>query len=117
MNNLLKKQLNAARRANRTRAKVSGTSERPRLAVFVSNLHITAQIIDDTTGKTLAYSTSVGKKLTGSMNEKAQVVGAEIATKAKKAKVTKVVFDRSDKQYHGRIKALADKAREGGLEF
>lgn len=117
MNNLKQKKLNAERRANRVRATVSGTSERPRLAVKISNLHVTAQVIDDTDGKTLAYATTVGQKVTGNMSEKAAWVGAEIAKKSKKAKVSAVVFDRSSRKYHGRVKALADAAREQGLEF
>jgi len=109
--------MTAERRANRVRATVSGTSERPRLAVNISSLHITAQVIDDTAGKTLAYATTVGQKLTGNMTEKAAIVGTEIAKKAKKAKVTKVAFDRSSRKYHGRVKALADAARAEGLDF
>ena len=117
MNNLKHKKMTAERRANRVRATVSGTSERPRLAVNISSLHITAQVIDDTAGKTLAYATTVGQKLTGNMTEKAAIVGTEIAKKAKKAKVTKVAFDRSSRKYHGRVKALADAARAEGLDF
>lgn len=117
MNNLEHKKMNAGRRANRVRAVVSGTTERPRLAVKVSNLHITAQLIDDSTGKTLAYTTTVGQKATGTMTEKAAWVGSELAKKAKKAKVTKAVFDRASRKYHGRVKALADAARENGMEF
>lgn len=117
MNRLEHKKMNAARRTHRVRAVVSGTSERPRLAVKVSNLHVSAQIIDDTVGKTLVSATTVGQKISGNMTEKATWVGKELATKAKKAKVTSVVFDRRDNKYHGRVKALADAAREGGLEF
>jgi large subunit ribosomal protein L18 len=104
-------------RKNRVRAKVIGTAERPRLSVFISNTHISAQIIDDTASKTLASATTVGKKLTGTMTEKAVKIGEEIATKAKKAKVSKVVFDRNGRKYAGRLKALADAARKAGLEF
>ena len=117
MSGLNQKKLSAARRANRVRATVTGTSERPRLAVHISNLHVTAQIIDDTKSTTLAYASTVGKKLTGTMTEKAVAVGKEIALKGKKAKVSKVVLDRSSRKYHGRVKALADAARENGLEF
>jgi large subunit ribosomal protein L18 len=85
--------------------------------VNVSNAHISAQIIDDSEGKTLAYVTTVGQKQTGTMSEKAAWVGKEIATKAKKARVSRVVFDRGSRLYHGRVKALADSARENGLEF
>lgn len=109
---------NRAQRKYRIRATVSGTSERPRLSVFVSNTNISAQIIDDTKHHTVAAVTTAGNKAAkGTMTEKAAWVGAEIAAAAKKAKVTSVVFDRSGKQYHGRVKALADAAREKGLEF
>lgn len=104
-------------RKNRTRAKVQGTTERPRLAVHISNVHITAQIIDDSKGTTLAYATTVGSKATGNKTEKAATVGADIAKKAKKAKVSKVVFDRGSRLYAGRLSALADAARKEGLEF
>ena len=88
------------------------------MSVFISNSNITAQIIDDSTHKTLVYSTTVGNKSKdGSLTEKAESVGSEIAVKAKSAKITKIVFDRNGRLYHGRIKALADAARAGGLEF
>lgn len=109
---------NRAQRKNRIRATVSGTTERPRLSVHISNTNVSAQIIDDVTHKTVASVTSVGSKVAkGTLTEKAAWVGAEIAASAKKAKVTTVVFDRSGRKYHGRIKALADAAREKGLEF
>jgi large subunit ribosomal protein L18 len=117
MERLISKKATASRRANRVRKTITGTADRPRLAVNVSNLHVTAQVINDETGKTLAYATTVGQKMAGTMTEKAAVVGGSIAKKAKTAKVKKVVFDRSSRKYHGRIKALADAAREGGLEF
>ena len=104
-------------RKKRTRAKVHGTADRPRLAVHISNTHITAQIINDDQGKTLVYATTVGSKATGSKSEKAAVVGAEIAKKAQKAKITKVVFDRGSRLYAGRMSALAEAARKEGLEF
>ena len=104
-------------RANRTRAKIHGTAERPRLSVHISNQHITAQVINDDEGKTLAYATTVGSKISGSKTEKAAAIGKEIATKAKKAKVKPVVFDRGAKLYAGRMSALADAARKEGLEF
>ena len=109
--------MNKIFRAKRTRAKINGTSERPRLTVSFSNLHIVAQIIDDTKGKTLAYATTVGAKMTGTKTEKAALIGAEIAKKAKAAKIKKVVFDRGSKLYAGRLSALADAARKEGLEF
>ncbi len=104
-------------RAKRTRAKIHGTAERPRLSVHLSNSHVTAQVIDDDKGVTLAYATTVGTQATGSMSERAATVGTEIAKKAKKAGVSKVVFDRGAKLYAGRLSALAEAARKEGLEF
>ncbi|MBR0403523.1 50S ribosomal protein L18 [Candidatus Saccharibacteria bacterium] len=109
--------MKAEYRANRTRANIHGTASRPRLTVKISNLHITAQIIDDDKGATLAYATTVGQKLTGTKTEKAAIIGKEIADKAKKAKVKTVVFDRGAHRYAGRLSALADAARKEGLEF
>jgi large subunit ribosomal protein L18 len=118
MNNLAHKLHNRLQRKNRVRRNVSGTPVRPRLAVHVSNLHVTAQIIDDTAHKTITAVSTVGQKAAvGTMTEKAAWVGAEIAKKAKAAKVKAVVFDRGGKVYHGRVKALADAARKEGLEF
>lgn len=117
MNNLAHKIKNATRRAHRVRSRIAGTLDRPRMAVKISNLHITAQIIDDESSKTLAYATTVGQKIDGNMTDKATWVGESIAKKAKTAKVSKVVLDRSNKKYHGRVKALADAARKGGLDF
>ena len=107
-------------RHKRVRAKVSGTKEIPRLNVFRSAKHISVQIIDDVTGTTLVSASSMDKELkitNGGNIEAAKKVGAEIAKKAKKAKITKVVFDRGGYLYHGRVEALADAARENGLEF
>lgn len=112
-----KKLLNRALRKNRVRAKVSGTAERPRLTVTISNLHVSAQLIDDVAGKTLTATTTVGTKATGTMTEKSAAIGTEIAKKAKKIKISAVVFDRNGRQYAGRLKALADAARQEGLEF
>ena len=117
MSRLAHKRQTAQRRAYRVAAKIHGTAERPRLAVHVSNLHVSAQLIDDQTGKTLAAASTVGKKIEGTMTEKAVAVGKDIAAKAKKAKLKQVVFDRSSKKYHGRVKALADAARAEGMEF
>lgn len=118
MNRITQKIQTIARRKHRIRAVVSGTTERPRLSVHISNKHISAQIIDDTKHITVAQVSTVGAKAaTGTMTARAEWVGTEIAKKAKTAKVTTVVFDRGGKQYHGRIKALADAARAGGLEF
>ena len=109
--------MKADMRAKRTRAKIHGTAERPRLSVHFSNMHITAQIIDDDKMTTLAYVTTMGTKPSGSKIERAATVGAEIAKKAKAAKISKVVFDRGSKIYAGRMAALADAARKEGLEF
>lgn len=118
MNRLIKKSQNVLRRKSRVRAKVTGTTKRPRLTVFISNMHVTAQIIDDSKHTTLAYATTVGaKKPAGTMTEQSIQVGTDIASKAKTAKIKQVVFDRNGRIYHGRIKALADAARAGGLEF
>lgn len=112
----LKKQ-NVALRKGRVRAKISGTAERPRLTVTISNLHVSAQIIDDVAQKTLVSATTVGSKAKGTKTELAAKIGAEIAKKAKKAKINTVVFDRNGRQYAGRLHALADAARKEGLEF
>ena len=118
MNNLALKVKNTALRKNRIRAKVSGTTERPRLSVYISSRNVSAQLIDDTTHKTLAAVSTIGSKVAkGTLTEKSAWVGAEIAAKAKTIKVTKVVFDRGGRQYHGRVEALANAAREKGLEF
>lgn len=108
---------NIALRKNRVRSTVNGSAERPRLTVTISNLHVSAQVVDDVAGKTLASATTVGSKGKGTLTEKAAVVGKDVAIKAKKAKVTKVVFDRNGRKYAGRLKALADAARKEGLEF
>ncbi len=109
--------MNSVFRANRTRAKIHGTAERPRLSAHISNKHITAQIINDDEGKTIVYATTVGSKMTGNKTELAAQVGQEIAKKAKKANIKSVVFDRGAKLYAGRMSALADAARKEGLEF
>ena len=104
----------------RVRAKVSGTKDIPRLNVFRSAKNISVQIIDDEKGVTLVSASSMDKdlKITNGGNiEAAKIVGAEIAKRAKKAKITKVVFDRGGYLYHGRVQALAEAARENGLEF
>ncbi len=116
MNTIQKKQLIFARRKARIRAKISGTPERPRLAIFKSHKYIYAQVIDDTVGRTLAAADSRTAKGKTPV-EKAKEVGLEIAKKAKAAKVGKIVFDRGGYMYVGKIKVVADAAREGGLEF
>ena len=117
MANLDKKLVNRSLRAARVRAKVSGTAERPRLTVTISNKHISAQLIDDVTHNTIAAATTVGSKQTGTMTEQAAIIGAEIAKKAKKAKITTIVFDRNGRKYAARLSALAEAARKEGLEF
>jgi large subunit ribosomal protein L18 len=108
----------------RIRKKISGTPERPRLAVFRSQAHIYAQVIDDGTGRTVCSASSLDEGLKAESKSKrganvaaAKAVGTLIATRAKEKGVLAVVFDRGGFQYHGRIKALADAAREGGLKF
>lgn len=110
------------RRRRRVRKSILGTSDRPRLNVFRSRAHIYAQIIDDIKGTTLAAASSLDKSLRKSLKstggvEAAKAVGQLIADRAKVAKVSTVVFDRGGRMYHGRIKALADASREGGLQF
>ena len=110
------------RRKYSIRHKIVGTAERPRLTVFPSGKHIYAQVIDDMTGSTLAAAGTVGKSSPvegkGTCNvDAAKAIGKAIAEKAKAAGVTKVAFDRNGRRYHGRVAALADAAREGGLEF
>jgi large subunit ribosomal protein L18 len=110
------------RRHIRVRKRVDGSTERPRLAIFRSNVHIYAQIIDDTVGRTLAAASTVEKQLatgiTGKTKiEQARAVGQAVAERARSAGVTKVVFDRGGFKYHGRVQALAEAAREAGLSF
>ena len=106
-----------SKRHRRVRVRVSGTSDRPRLAVFRSLNHLYAQVIDDGAAKTVAAASTVELKAKGNGMAEAAQVGRQIADKAKAAGVKQVVFDRGGFLYHGRIKALADAAREAGLEF
>ena len=107
------------RRHRRIRGKVAGTAARPRLAVFRSNKGIFAQLIDDESGRTIAGASWLGlpKSFKGSKTEQAAEVGKLVAAAAKKAGIEEVVFDRGGYLYHGRVKALAEGAREGGLRF
>ena len=100
----------------RIRAKISGTELKPRLSVFRSNKYISVQLIDDVNQKTIAAASDLKDK-TGTKTERAEKVGASIAEVAKSKSITEVVFDRNGFKYAGRVKALADKAREGGLKF
>lgn len=105
------------RRQKRVRARISWTPTKPRLAVFKSNTSIYAQLIDDTTGTTLCSASSLKIKKAGTKSEAAKKVWEEIAKLALKSELTQVVFDRGGFSYHGRVKALAEWAREGGLKF
>lgn len=115
MNQTITKQ-RSTRRAQRVRAKISGTAKRPRLAVRISNRHIWAQLIDDVAGKTLAAASSLGAK-DGSLSDKAALVGESVAEAAKKSKISRVVLDRGSHLYHRRLQAFAEAARKKGLEF
>jgi len=109
-----------SRRHARIRAKVSGTAERPRLAVFRSNRHIVAQVIDDSVGHTIAAASTVEPSIRGGATgnvDAAKAVGTLVAERAKDKGITSVVFDRGGSTYHGRVAALADAARAAGLEF
>lgn len=114
---LTSKLFNKNLRKQRVRSKISGTAERPRMSVNISNKHISVQLIDDENAKTLVSSTTVGQKLTGNMSENASIIGTDIAKKAKKAKISKVVFDRNGRLYAKRLNSLAEAARKEGLEF
>lgn len=122
MNELDLKRRREARRTLSVRAKLRRTAERPRLSVFRSSKHIYAQVIDDASGKTLASFSSAGRSFGAdsggkTKSERASLVGSEVAKRAIDAGVTEVVFDRGGARYHGRVKALADAAREAGLKF
>ena len=116
MNNAQNKTQKRARRHAKVRSKISGTTEKPRLSVFRSNKSIYAQLIDDVNGVTLASATDI-KDTKGTNIERATAVGTAIATAAKAKKITTVVFDRGGYLFAGRVKALAEAAREGGLQF
>lgn len=122
MNSHKLKKVQRQRRQNRVRRKVIGSVERPRLSVFRSSKHIYAQLIDDLTGQTLASASSVSPDVRKDMAyggniKAAQTVGKLLAEAAKERGISKAAFDRGHYRYHGRIKALADAAREGGLQF
>lgn len=109
-------------RKERIRKKVTGTVERPRLTIYKSLKHLHAQVVDDSSGKTLAQASTLSKELKGKLDEgdkkaAAKQVGLLIAQKCKASQIEKVVFDRNGHPYHGRIAAIADGAREGGLQF
>jgi len=117
MSNLDRKILNKNLRKGRVSAKITGTTDRPRLSVSISNMNVSVQLIDDTKQHTIASSTTVGAKQTGTITERAALIGTDIATKAKKAKINTVVFDRNGHKYAKRLSALADAARKEGLRF
>jgi large subunit ribosomal protein L18 len=122
MDDLKKKRANLKRRQRRVRGKVSGTPERPRLRVTRTNAHIYAQVIDDVDSKTIATASTLDPEFKatgklGSNKEAAELVGKLVAERAMAAGVTMVTFDRGGRLYHGRVKALADGAREAGLKF
>lgn len=110
------------RRRHRVRRHIRGTAERPRLTVFRTHKHIYAQVIDDSTGRTLASASSMDKQIRGSIGfggnkQAAEAIGRAVAERAKAAGVTQVCFDRGSCRYHGRVAALADAARSAGLQF
>lgn len=123
MNENKRIQVGKARRKHHVRSMLARNTSRPRLSVFRSSKHISAQVIDDVNGRTLCAASSTAKALSGgemagkTKSERAAVVGREIARKALEAGVEAVVFDRGAARYHGRVKALAEAAREGGLKF
>lgn len=117
MREFTKKLLNRSLRKSRVRAKVHGVATRPRLSVYISNMHVSAQLIDDEKHETLASVTTVGTKQTGSLKDKAAWVGEQIAKKASKKGIKAIVFDRNGRKYAARLQELADAARKEGLEF
>jgi len=122
MNRLVAKRQASAARKSRVRRKVAGTVEQPRLTVFKSVKHVYAQIVDDTTGRTLVSASTMGRDLREDLKktatvEAARAVGLALGKKALARDITKVVFDRNGYPYHGKVKALADAAREAGLQF
>ena len=114
---MLERKTKRIRRHKRVRAKVSGTAKTPRLCVFRSAKHIYAQLIDDTKQKTILSVNDVAAKKTKGKIDSAKEIGKQLAKAAIEKKIEKVVFDRAGYQYHGRVKAVADGAREGGLKF
>ncbi|MBX4211299.1 MAG: 50S ribosomal protein L18 [Candidatus Yanofskybacteria bacterium] len=122
MANVFKKQLNRMRRHRRVRATISGTSDRPRVTVSRSNQHMYAQVIDDTTGKTVAGLSDIKLKEKGSKEMSAKVgtaymIGEQLANQMKAVGITKAVFDRGGFKYHGRVKAVAEGLRKGGIQL
>lgn len=114
---IVKKVHNQKQRKARIKSSIASDAKLPRLTITISNKHVSAQLIDDSKSTTLASSSTVGKKTTSTLTEKAVKVGEEIAKAAKSKKIETVVLDRNGKKYHGRIKAFAESARNGGLKF
>ena len=112
-----KKEQNRKRRHIKIRAKIKGTESRPRLVIFRSLLHTYAQLINDEKGIVVVSSSDIKDKKKGKKTDKAKAIGLDIAKKAQEKKIKSVVFDRNGYKYHGRVKAVAEGAREGGLEF
>jgi large subunit ribosomal protein L18 len=110
------KKINLSLRRGRVRSKVSGSSQRPRLSIRISNRHIHCQAIDDEKSSTLVSASTVGLKSEKPLVEQAELLGSSLATKLKKAKISKLVLDRNGRKYHGRIKALAEALRKEGVE-
>lgn len=111
------KRIKRGTRHHRVRSKITGAEKRPRLSVFRSGKHIYAQIIDDAKGKTLVQASSLKVKAKGKKTDVSKEVGKSVAVQALSKNITEVVFDRGGYKYHGRVKALAEGAREGGLKF
>ncbi len=116
MSHITRKTAATKLRKNRVRSKISGTAKRPRLTVTITNLHVNAQLVDDVSAKTMLAASTVGTKASGTLTQKAALIGQEIGQKAKKAKFNAVVFDRNGRRYAGRLKALADAVRKEGIE-
>lgn len=117
MKKILRLNLNKGLRKNRVRARMLGTPQRPRLSVFRSNRYTYAQLIDDNAGKTLASASTRSLDKKGGKADKAKILGQQLAETAKKSGIKSAIFDRGSYKYHGRVKAIAEGAREGGLKF
>lgn len=117
MKKILKLNLNKRLRKSRTRSRMLGTTERPRLSIFRSNKYVYAQLINDNDGKTMISASTRGLDTKGGKTGKAKILGQKLAESAKKAGIKSVIFDRGSYKYHGRVKAVAEGVREGGLKL